>query len=383
MKVVYMAPSRTVPDTTMKYAQALADGGAEVSVWSVQAGADFQQGMVRTNVPVRFFPSHIYLGERSYLHGLYDHGLGLIPKPSYLAALMTCRADIFIAGDPEDLPIAAFGAAVNRARLVYIPFEYYPGVMYADAALSRRWRLLEMRYAPKVSAWISLGEKLSEKYLNEYPSLGDRVHTVYGGCPTYSNSETRLLRQQISAGPDAVIVLYQGQISKARGLWEVVDAMRLLPSNVHFVAIGRHENAALRAHATSAGVADRVHVLDQVPQHQLLRYTADADIGIIPIQPSCESYRYCNPSKLFEYLAAGLPLAVSSLEQLEWFVTKHGLGEVFRPNSIESIADAIHKLVANPEYRLQCATNSKGLQETEACWDIQAKRLRSAVLGAF
>src|SRR5689334_6977183 len=151
MKIVYLAPSRTQPLLTMKYAQALADGGADVTVWSVHRDSEeFYDGIVRSEVPVRFFLAHIFVGERRWLNGLCNRGLGLMPQPSYLVALSSCGAHVFIAGDPDDLPIAGFGARMNRAQLIYMPFEYYPGVMYADSKLSGRWRLLEMRYAEKV-----------------------------------------------------------------------------------------------------------------------------------------------------------------------------------------------------------------------------------------
>ena len=186
MNIVYLSPSRTTPSLTMKYAQALVEGGAQVSVWcSSDRSEGFYDGIVRSNVRVRFFPSHIYAGEKPWLSHLYDYGLGLIPRPSYLAALLCARADVFIAGDPDDLPIAAFGALVNRGRLVYVPFEYYPGVIYATSELSCRWRRLERRYSRTVHAWVSLGDKLSMKYLQVYPDLQNRIHTVYGGYPKH------------------------------------------------------------------------------------------------------------------------------------------------------------------------------------------------------
>jgi glycosyltransferase involved in cell wall biosynthesis len=287
-----------------------------------------------------------------------------------------------MASQPEDLPIARLGALLNRARLVYIPFDYFPGVIDASPQVLSRWRMLEEKYSRAVDAWVSGGDMISQKYLQEYPDLANRVHTVYSGLPKHVPYNSRVLRKRIGLDSTAIVVLYQGLISKARGLWDVVDAMPHLPANVHFAVVGGYENTQLRAYAVSKNVADRVHVLDFVPQRELPGYTADADIGIIPIQPACESYAYCNPSKLFEFLAMGLPLAVSSLDQLRWYVTKHGLGEVFAPGSVEGIVRAIEKLALNPGYRRQCSINSQKVHATEACWEIQAERLRRAVLGA-
>ena len=380
MRVVYLSPPRTPPPLTFKYAQAILEGGADIRVWSSQTHVeDFSEGIVRSTVPIQRFPTHIYAGER--LNRLYGYGLGLIPKPSYLTALMRCGADVFIASHPEDLPIARLGAILNRARLVYIPFDYFTGVLDATPEQLKRWWQLEKRYSRVVHAWVSGGEKLSEKYLQEYPELENRIHIVYGGLPKCVPHGSHVLRQRIGIDSNAIVVLYQGLISKARGLWDVVDAMPYLPKNIHFVVIGGYENAQLRAYSQHRNVADRVHVLDFVPQNELPSYTAGADIGIIPIQPVCDCYRYCNPSKLFEFIAMGLPLVVSSLDQLDWYVRKNGLGEVFAPGSIEGIVKSIERLASDPDYRRQCATNSRKVQMTEACWEIQAERLRRAVLG--
>ena len=106
-----------------------------------------------------------------------------------------------------------------------------------------------------------------------------------------------------------------------------------------------------------------------------------ADIGIIPIRNVCESYWNCNPGKLFEYIGAGLPLAVSNLAQLGWYVRSRSLGEVFEPESPRQIASAVTKLAMDFEYRRTCARNAKRIHEDEACWEIQSEYLRNAVLG--
>jgi glycosyltransferase involved in cell wall biosynthesis len=157
--------------------------------------------------------------------------------------------------------------------------------------------------------------------------------------------------------------------------------MQWLPAHVHFVVLGFGPETGDFAGAIRArSLANRVHLLDAVPQNELMSYTCDDDIGIIPIHNMCESYRYCNPGKLFEFLAAGLPLAVSNLDQLQWYVREKGLGEVFPWGSAEGIARALRRLVDDDRYRDECARNCTRVHRAEACWEIQAEKLRSAVL---
>jgi glycosyltransferase involved in cell wall biosynthesis len=287
---------------------------------------------------------------------------------------------VCIVGDPDALPIGYWASKLNRAKLVYIPFEYFPFASYADDRCSKRWASREAHYANKCAAWVSLGDSLSEEYGNVY-GIADRVHTCYSSWPRSAAPKSKRLRTKLSLGDDARIVIYQGRITKARGVYDVVEAMKYLPPEVHFVVLGMEENIEVRAHAKELNVDSNVHVLDAVPQQLMMEYTADADIGIIPIHNVCKSYWYCCPGKLFEFIAAGLPLAVSRLHQLERFVKRHDLGESFEPGSVEGIADALLKLLSDSTHRLRCAANAARLQQEEVCWEIQAEKLRRAVLG--
>ena len=367
-RIAHLSSARTSGAITAKYAEALIEGGADVRIFASREKAhEFEGSLVATSAPVLDLP----FGKRALARSAF-----------YTARLqlMTMGPKIVIAEDPELLKFAAKYARIARARLVYMPFEYYPGAAYATPELQRRWRLIERRLAPAIAAWIIPGDKIAELYAGAI-APAEVVHVVYNGSPRRVPERAPKLRRALGVGPEVKILLYQGSVQERRGIWDVLGALPLLPSFVHFAVLGMGELNRLRQDAASLGLRDRVHVLDAVPQAELSDYTKDADVGLIPIHNTCVSYDLCNPGKLFEYIGASLPLAVSRLTQLEWFVTLHGLGEVFDLRSPSSLAQAVLRLLEDDAYREQCRSRCQRLQATSVCWEVQADKLRRIVLG--
>ena len=92
--------------------------------------------------------------------------------------------------------------------------------------------------------------------------------------------------------------------------------------------------------------ADRVHVIEPVPPSELLVWTASADIMVMAIQPSSENHRYTTPQKLWEAMAAGVPVVPVDLPGMAPVVRETGCGELCDPTSPTSIAAAIGRILA-------------------------------------
>ena len=61
------------------------------------------------------------------------------------------------------------------------------------------------------------------------------------------------------------------------------------------------------------------------------RDTAEADVGVSLLSDSCENHRLALPNKLFEYIAAGVPVVTSALPELERVVRGRGIGWTVDP----------------------------------------------------
>ena len=115
------------------------------------------------------------------------------------------------------------------------------------------------------------------------------------------------------------LVLHQGAPAPDRGGEQLIEAMAELPA-AHLVFLGSSPFSGyedgLRERAVAAGLGDRVHFLPSVPLDRLLEHTADADVGVSLLQDTCENHRLALPNKVFEYVAAGVPVVVSELPEL-------------------------------------------------------------------
>ena len=79
------------------------------------------------------------------------------------------------------------------------------------------------------------------------------------------------------------------------------------------------------------------------------------------------------PNKLFDYIWAGLPLAVSQLEAMGGLVSEAGLGYTFDPADPASIAVAIRRVLDNRD-KLARTVAAPELKE-RFCWEAQVREL--------
>ena len=77
-------------------------------------------------------------------------------------------------------------------------------------------------------------------------------------------------------------------------------------------------------------------------------WTASADVLVMAIQPTTLNHRYTTPQKLFESLAAGVPVVASDLPGMAPIVRATGAGVLCDPTSPASIAEAITTIVTAP-----------------------------------
>ena len=257
-----------------------------------------------------------------------------------IAAARRDSPDVVHAHDVAMLVPGFIAARLAGARLVYDSHELATGVPYR----SRAWgwlvaiieRLLVRRCDQVITVSDGIAARLQERYGLERPVTV--VRNVADPPSSDTGGEPRLdLRSTLGLG-DRPLVLHQGAIAQDRGCENLVAAISMVEADLVFLGAEGAQAERLRASVDRAGTGDRIHFLPPAPLEQLLAITAQADVGVSLLEDTCENHRLALPNKVFDYVAAGVPVVVSALPELERLVAAHGIGWTVDPSDPASVA---------------------------------------------
>jgi glycosyltransferase involved in cell wall biosynthesis len=211
------------------------------------------------------------------------------------------------------------------------------------------------------------------------------IHSVANHRPTFSvwncPSRTEVTPPRSVHRGDGLQVLYVGSIVPFRLPATVVEALAMLPDDVHLRVIGygspghRDYVAELQAIAQRLGIAHRTHFIDGMPHTDLLLKSREADVGLVlmPVMGEEENRQWMPgaSNKPFDYLASGLALLVSDRPAWCSSYVEPGYGLACNPEDPHSIAGALRWLIDHPvEMR---AMGERGRQRVAADWNYETQ----------
>jgi glycosyltransferase involved in cell wall biosynthesis len=263
----------------------------------------------------------------------------------FVARLVRLRPDAVHAHDAAMLLPGLIGARLTGARLVYDSHELATGVPYREGGWARFVAGIERLAVPRAAAVITVSDGIATRLRSLY-GLRRTPVVVRNVCALPEAPRGGNLRVIVG---DAPLVLHQGAAAPDRGCEVLIRALALVPE-AHLVFLGDEGEpgftASLRSLAAAEGVADRTHFLASEPPETLLASTAQADVGVSLLQDTCENHRLALPNKVFEYLAAGVPIVVSDLPELRRLVSEHEVGWAVAPGEPAAVAEGLRAALA-------------------------------------
>jgi glycosyltransferase involved in cell wall biosynthesis len=317
--------------------------------------------------------SPAFMAARALALSFYRGGPEAFVLRLFADAIERESADVYVAHDLPMLPVAIAAAERHGGQVVYDSHELF--VEQELSAVERRlWRRLEGRLIGRADLAVTINPSIARELMTRYGLA--RVEVIQNAERLGAGvAKTQAIRARLRLPASARILLYQGGLSEGRNLEMPIRALRHVRTpGLHLVYLGDGVLAGrLVRLAARLGLSERVHPIPAVPQSELLRYTASADAGLIPYLANCLNTRYCTPNKLFEMVAAGIPIVASDLPELRRLVAGHGIGLVGDTATPEGLAASIDALFAG-EGPARFAPAIAAARR-ELSWEVESERL--------
>ena len=315
--------------------------------------------------------------------GLWAARTGFWAEPRHrwaLSQLTTYEPRLVVANDWPALVVAAEHKAIMQDQSKRSPYLHYDTHEFATLEFdeNRWWRIV---YKPVVT-------QLERAYINRAdsvstvgPRLAEAIQAHYG-----LNRKPAVVRNI----PDSIVlperakmswplrILYHGQVLPDRGLEALIDSVPHW-REPHQLTIRGDGSASylkrLKHQAAASNGAVSVTFEPAVKPDKVMSIAAaTADVGVHFTPLGTAQRHFSLPNKLFEYIGAGLAVAVSPGVDLKRIVEGHGVGVVSPDASAAAIAETINGLTREgvAAFKAQARVAAKTL-----CWEIEQTTLRS------
>lgn len=199
---------------------------------------------------------------------------------------------------------------------------------------------------------------------------------------SFSNKDGKDIRDKYHLDK-ATVIIYAGTMGRARNLSVLLRAFSKVKDrrgNVKLLMVGEGtDESNLRELASDLGITDDVIFVGQAPHSEVPYFIAAADIGVSPVPP-LSFYKVSSPIKALEYMAMGKPVVANEeiLEHKE--VVEESGGGVLVPFDDNAFADAIIKLMDDPETAREMGRRGSEWVVRNRNYEILAQRLETRLL---
>jgi len=315
-------------------------------------------------------------------YSAYDKNITIIrvkPTNSYLYKtiypwinlFMLCRinCDIYHCGNIELLPVAPVLKLLTNKKVVFDFHEDYfvfiQGKPYLKGVIKKVITLLVRKLIELnikyLDGFIWGDEGVYDKYNRSNKSLKEKPNVLIHHFPLSSNFA--ISNSEISITKKFEIV-YLGTMSENGGIFDMLNAIKLVKKSIPGVKalfIGKpliHIKDNFDVFISENVLWDNIMVTGKVPHSEVQNYLIKAKIGLIGLR-DLPKFRIQSATKLFEYMALGVPIISSDLPPERLFMEDGIHGYFYSPGNYYDMADKILKLLRNDLLLTEMSENCK------------------------
>jgi glycosyltransferase involved in cell wall biosynthesis len=361
VRVVHLSSVHPPADTriAIKMCSSLAWAGHEVHLVVCGEEADIPPRLKESGVTVHLLKPAAKRRERmtSKTREVFQAGADL-------------EGDIYHFHDPEGLP-----QALKWRKKLGRPFIYDIHEPYPDRILTKDWlpRVLRRPAARAFAAY----ENYAALRLDGLAAATDHIAARFARHPRRVIIRNYPLKDEFQrpdtpARPEPGCFVYIGGLTRLRGVVEMAQAAELAGPAARLVLAGRFESRNLQ---DLCAASPRVAWLGHLGRDDLVRLLAGACAGLATLHPT-KAYQGSLPTKMFEYMSAGLPVIASDFPLWREIVTEAGCGLLVDPRNPRAIAEAMNYILAHPDEAAAMGRRGRAAVEGRYNWEAEFPKLQ-------
>ncbi|WP_298814928.1 glycosyltransferase family 4 protein [Chloroflexus sp.] len=378
MRILYVASGIPTPGAlggsihTLEVARGLAQRGHEVHV--VAASRELPLTHVRLRPLIKL------IGQPYAGFTLYHQDLPKALSLSGLGAIWRLARQL-----RPDLIIERYynfaGAAMIVAHKLHIPAILEVNALIVDPPEVLKRRIDDAlggpfrRWAEQQCRW---ADRIVTPLHTTVPANIPRAKIVE--LPWGANIETFTPPPAPPPGPPNIV--FMGSFRAWHGVSDFVKAARILierGNNYRFTLIGDGPERST-AEALAAPYRDRLTFTGAVPHEQIPALLARAHLGVAPFNtaphPALRAAGFFwSPLKIYEYMAAGLPVVTTAIPPLTTIIREGEEGALFREGDVVDLANAIARVLTDPVTAFAMGQRARARVVAEFSWQQHCAEL--------
>ena len=318
--------------------------------------------------------------DQKCLHGVKIFGLPLWKKESdrrkireelWWRLKKNTDTDIFIFHDPELIWIGIKVAIFSEIKVVYDVHE--------NIVESIKWK----KWLNTLTKWLAIigyklfewiGKKLFSHFIlaeDSYKTLIPHNSTIVLNYPIVEESNGRSAQKLYD-------LVYLGDVREDRGALIILELINQLKKNreeIKLALLGKIVNKEKFDIIIEKYCLEKnIKIFGYIDYPEAINIVKKSKIGLCLLKPT-QNFINSYPTKLFDYMNAGIPFVCSNFQLYNKLIQKSNSGISVDPLNMTEVTNAVSKLLGDKDYREQLGQNGRSCLHTMFNWNTQSNIL--------
>ena len=278
-------------------------------------------------------------------------------------------ADIYHLHDPE-LIFLGILLKLNGKKVIYDSHEDLPRQILSKPYINDFLK-------PVISKVVELTEDSLIRYFDAVITVTDDIERRFKkinkntvDIRNYPLLEENTIPYNFSKKENEIC--YVGGVSEYRGIYELIESLNY--SKIKLNLAGNFEDKNFEKKCKQSEGWKYVNYYGFVSRKEIVNILNKSSIGIVTLHPLV-NYLDSLPIKMFEYMAAGLPVIASDFPKWREIIESNNCGILVDPKDPIAIANAINYLTDNKDIAMKLGENGRKAVLSKYNWDIESKKL--------